>query len=171
MIARWLPAALDDPGDLTARYLLHYASATAGMAFDNAMLHFTHALEHPLSAMRPEIAHGLGLSALLPSVLKTVYPRAPEVLAAIYEPIVPGLRGTPSEADKIAAEVESWLFEMGITEKLGDLGFTENDVTKLEGLVYETPLLPVLVSLAPVPENEQRSAVRSIYEDSFRRHN
>ena len=34
------------------------------------------------------------------------------------------------------AEVEGWLFRMGITQKLPDLGFAESDVTKLEGLVH-----------------------------------
>ena len=34
----------------------------AGTAFDNSLLHFTHALEHPLSALKPELSHGLGLS-------------------------------------------------------------------------------------------------------------
>ena len=64
LVHTWLPAALADPGDLKARYELCYAAMQAGVAFDNGLLHFTHALEHPLSAVSPNLAHGLGLAAL-----------------------------------------------------------------------------------------------------------
>lgn len=35
-----------------------------GVAFDNGLLHYTHALEHPLSAVKPDLSHGLGLAIL-----------------------------------------------------------------------------------------------------------
>lgn len=84
LIVRYLPVAVNDPENLVARYYLLYASAIAGISFDNGLLHLTHALEHPLSAVKPEIAHGLGLGAILPAVVKTIYPAVAEVLADIY---------------------------------------------------------------------------------------
>ncbi|MBB6062385.1 alcohol dehydrogenase class IV [Thermosipho japonicus] len=166
LIARYLPQTVAHPDDLTARYYLLYASAIAGISFDNGMLHFTHALEHPLSAVKPDLAHGLGLAMLLPAVVKHIYVAKPEVLADIYEPIVPGLKGVPGEAEKIAAGIEKWLFNLGVTEKLEDMGFTENDVKKLTKLALETPSLDLLLSMAPIKADEK--TIASIYRDSLK---
>ena len=57
LVVKYLPAAEKNPKDLEARYFLLYASMIAGMAFDNGLLHFTHALEHPLSALKPDFTH------------------------------------------------------------------------------------------------------------------
>ncbi|AKI96749.1 iron-containing alcohol dehydrogenase [Kosmotoga pacifica] len=165
LISRYLPEALAHPDNLVARYYLLYASTIAGISFDNGLLHYTHALEHPLSAVKPELPHGLGLAMLLPAVVKHIYPAVPEVLADIYEPIVPGLKGIPGEAEKIASGIEKWLFNLGITEKLSDFGFTKNDIPKLVELATTTPSLDLLLSLAPVKATKE--VIREIYEDSL----
>ncbi|SHH51504.1 iron-containing alcohol dehydrogenase [Thermosipho atlanticus] len=166
LISRYLPQAVAHPDDLTARYYLLYASTIAGISFDNGLLHFTHALEHPLSAVKPDLAHGLGLAMLLPAVVKHIYSAQPEVLADIYSPIVPGLKGVPGEAEKIAAGIENWLFNLGVTEKLEDMGFTENDIPKLVKLALETPSLGLLLSMAPIKADEK--TIESIYRDSLK---
>jgi alcohol dehydrogenase class IV len=167
LIAKYLPAVLSDPKDLTARYFLLYASALAGISFDNSMLHLTHALEHPLSAMKPEIPHGLGLATILPSVLKATYPYASDALAEVYSPIVPDLKGLPSEADEVARMTEAWLSNMGVPQKLPDLGFEEDDIPQLVSLAFETPLLGFLIGLSPTPVELHQQTVRNIYEESF----
>lgn len=168
LVAEYLPKAAADLSDVEARYYLLYASALAGICFDNGMLHLTHALEHPLSAVRPELAHGLGLAMLLPSVLETIYPAVPQTLADIYAPIVPDLKtnGSATEAKKLALGVEKWLFEMGITSKLMDEGYTEADLDRLTRLTRETPSLGMLLDLAPVEATSD--VVRKIYADSLR---
>jgi alcohol dehydrogenase class IV len=165
LVASFLPQAVAHPDDLTARYYLLYASIIAGICFDNGLLHLTHALEHPLSAVKPDLAHGLGLAILLPAVIRYTYPAVPEILAKIYEPIVPGLMGIPGEADECAFGVERWLYTMGITEKLEDLGYTEADVDKCSKLAFETPSLNILLGMAPVKATPQ--LVHSIYHDSL----
>lgn len=165
LVAQYLPAVLKDPGDLTARYYLLYASMLAGVSFDNGMLHYTHALEHPLSAVKPELTHGLGLSMLLPAVIKHIYPERSVVLADVLAPLVPGLKGEPSEADIAAKGVEKWLVSVGAPEKLRDEGFTAADIDKLVDLVFTTPSLNILLSLAP--DKAGRDAVREIYENSL----
>ncbi|QTA37562.1 iron-containing alcohol dehydrogenase [Thermosipho ferrireducens] len=166
LITKYLPQALAHPEDLTARYYLLYASAIAGISFDNGLLHFTHALEHPLSAVKPDLAHGLGLAILLPAVVKHIYPAQPEVLAEIYEPIVPDLKGVPGEAEKIAAGIENWLFTLGITEKLEDIGFKEDDIPHLVELAMNTPSLGLLLSMAPVKATKE--AITEIYKNSLK---
>lgn len=165
LVARYLPAALRDPKDLAARYYLLYASALAGISFDNGLLHFTHALEHPLSAVKPEIAHGLGLGALLPAVVKTIYPACAQVLADVYAPIVPGLKGVTDEAEYAAEKVEEWLFSVGCTQKLTDLGFSEKDIPELVRLAKTTPSLDGLLSIAPVKATEE--VIAGIYRESL----
>ena len=63
--------------------------------------------------------------------------------------IVPDLEGIPGEAEYIGEKIEDWLFKIGCTDKLGDLGFEESDVDKLTELGKNTPSLSLLLSVAP----------------------
>lgn len=167
LVASYLPVAIKNPADLEARYFLTYASAIGGICFDNGLLHFTHALEHPLSAVKPDLAHGLGLAMLLPAVVETIYPARAKVLADVYAPIVPGLKGEASEAHQVAKAIEDWLFEMGITSKLADEGYTENDIDRLVELTQITPSLSTLLSIAPVKAD--MDVIRAIFTKSLHR--
>lgn len=165
-VAKYLPKANENPDNLEARYFLAYAAMMGGVCFDNGLLHYTHALEHPLSAVKPELAHGLGLAMLLPAVIKVIYKDRANILADILSPIVPGLTGNPDEAEKAAKGVQDWLFSVGVTEKLTDEGFTEGDVEKLVDLVYTTPSLSGLLDIAP--SGNGRGVVEEIYKNSLR---
>lgn len=165
LVAKYLPIAVDEPENLTARYYLLYASLIAGTSFDNGLLHFTHALEHPLSAVKPDLAHGLGLSMLLPAVAKEIYPASGEVLAEIFEPIIPGLTGDKSEADKVFDALKAWLKGLGVKSQLRDEGFDIGVVEKLVDLAFTTPSLDTLLSIAPVEAT--RESVRNIYLNSL----
>ena len=165
LVAKYLPKALENLEDAEPRYYLLYASLLGGVGFDNGMLHYTHALEHPLSAIKPELSHGLGLAMLLPAVIKAIYADRAATLAYILEPIAPGLNGTPDEAEKAAKLVEKWLFNVGVTQKLSDDGFSEGDVDKLVNLCFTTPSLDLLLSLAP--NEATKEVVKKIYEESM----
>jgi alcohol dehydrogenase class IV len=166
LVAKYLPQAVAHPDDLNARYYLLYASMIGGIGFDNGLLHYTHAMEHPLSGLKPDLPHGLGLGMILPAVIECIYPACPEILASIFAPYVPGLKGEAGEAQKCAAGVEQWLFNVGVTEKLADKGYTEKDVDTLTKLAFETPSLAGLLSMAPVKATEDK--VRKIYMDSMK---
>ena len=165
LVAKYLPVALEKPDDLTARYFLTYAALIAGTSFDNGLLHFTHALEHPLSGVKTDLAHGLGLAVLLPAIIKTIYPASSAVLADVLAPVVPGLTGAPDEGQKAADGVRAWLASVGVKETLSDIGFTKADVPKLVQLAFDTPGLAGLMACAPVPYDEE--VVEGIYNDSF----
>jgi len=165
LVDKYLPEAIKDPNCLKARYFLTYAAMIAGTSFDNGLLHFTHALEHPLSGIKTDLTHGLGLAILLPAVVKEIYPAAGVILADIFSEIVPGLTGDAGEADKAAAGVYEWLKSVGVPEKLGDVGFTTADVPRLVELAFETPGLDGLIGCAPVPHG--KDAVERIYKNSF----
>ena len=167
LVAEYLPKALANPEDLKARYCLSYASMIAGTAFDNGLLHFTHALEHPLSGIKPELAHGLGLSMILPAIIEECYPACSATLGTILRPLTPDLKGTPDEAHKAARGVETWLADMGVPQKLEDEGFTENDIPRLCELTRTTPSLGLLLSVAPVPASPER--IEKIYRRSLKK--
>lgn len=165
LVAKYLPKAIANPEDLEARYFLCYAAMMGGVSFDNGLLHYTHALEHPLSAVKPDLSHGLGLAILLPAVVKTIYKDKAATLADVLAPIVPGLKGDASEADKAADGVYAWLKSVDVPEKLEDMGFKAEDVDKLTDLVFTTPSLEGLINIGP--SGNSREVVRKIYEDSL----
>ncbi len=166
LVAKYLPLAAKNPDDLEARYFLMYAALLGGICFDNGLLHYTHALEHPLSAVKHDLSHGLGLAILLPSVIETIYPDKAATLADILEPIAPNLKGEADEAKQAAAAVEKWLFEVGVKEKLEDMGYLESDVEKLTNLAFTTPSLDGLLAIAPNEATKER--VEKIYKDSMK---
>lgn len=165
LVAKYLPVALNNPEDVEARYYLLYASLLGGICFDNGLLHYTHALEHPLSAVKHDLSHGLGLSMLLPSVVKNIYPAKSHILADILAPIVDGLEGKPLEAKEAALGVQKWLKSVGVPEKLADMGFKNEDLDKLTDLAFTTPSLGGLLAIAPTEATKE--AVREIYETSM----
>lgn len=165
LVAKYLPKAIANPEDLEARYFLAYAAMMGGVSFDNGLLHYTHALEHPLSAVKPDLSHGLGLAILLPAVIKTIYKDRAATLADVLAPIVPDLKGTPDEAEKAAEGVYAWLKSVDVPEKLTDMGFKAEDVDKLTDLVFTTPSLQGLIDIGP--SGNSREVVRKIYEESL----
>ncbi|WP_428073939.1 iron-containing alcohol dehydrogenase [Candidatus Avelusimicrobium aviculae] len=169
LVHEYLPVALKDPSNLEARYFLAYAALIAGISFDNGLLHYTHALEHPLSGVNPNLTHGLGLAMLLPAVLKNIYAARPATLADVLAPIVPGLKGDAAEAQAVAKGVEKWLFSVGSTHKLEDEGFKASDVDKLVDLAFNTPSLGGLLGIAPTKADKE--AVRAIYTESLTPYN
>lgn len=165
LVGRWLPVAIENLQDLRARYFLAYAALIAGVSFDNGLLHYTHAMEHPLSAIKPELAHGLGLAMIVPAVVEEIYPARPETLAEILLPLVPGLKGKPNEAHACAVGLEKWLASVGVPQKLKDEGFGEGDIARLTELTRTTPSLAGLLSITPSPSSDE--IVSRIYKISL----
>lgn len=165
LAAKYLPIAVKDPACRNARYHLAYAALLGGIAFDNGFLHYTHALEHPLSGARPEVTHGLGLAVLLPAVIDEIAASRAATLADILAPIAPGL--TAETIDRAAPLVQRWLESVGADQKLGDLGFSASDIPVLTDLVFSTPSLGALLSVAPT--RATRQTVEKIFQNSLDR--
>ncbi len=164
MVAKYLPAAIKDPEDVNARYFLAYAAMMGGVCFDNGLLHYTHALEHPLSAVKHELSHGLGLAILLPAVVENMWETKKETLTHILKPMAPSIRDTMT-AKEAGNLVYEWLKSVGVPNKLKDEGFSEGDIERLVELAFTTPSLDGLLSIAPTEATKE--AVRAIYEKSL----
>ncbi len=161
LVAQYLPKAIENADDLEARYYLAYAAMLGGVCFDNGLLHYTHALEHPLSAVKHELSHGLGLAILLPAVVRNIFDTKAETLKYILEPIA-GKISTASEAE---TKVYEWLKSVGVPSKLRDEGFTESDIPNLVNLAFTTPSLDGLLGIAPTEATKE--AVSQIYTNSL----
>ena len=161
LVGKYLPKAIANPQDKEARYYLCYAAMIAGVCFDNGLLHYTHALEHPLSAMKPDFSHGLGLAILLPAVIRNIYSAKSETLNYILEPIAKNI----NDSESAAQGVYEWLKSVDVPNKLKDEGFTEADVEKLTELAFTTPSLDGLLGIAPTKATKE--AVAAIYRESL----
>ena len=161
LVAKYLPMAIEDSENLEARYFLAYAAMMAGVCFDNGLLHYTHALEHPLSAVKHELSHGLGLAILLPAVVKNIFNSKSETLRYILEP----LTGVVSSAEEAESGIYNWLKSVGVPSKLRDEGFSEEDIPNLVNLAFTTPSLSGLLAIAPTEAT--KDAVAEIYKNSL----
>ena len=161
LVSKYLPKAIEDSENLEARYFLAYAAMMAGVCFDNGLLHYTHALEHPLSAVKHDLSHGLGLAILLPAVVKNIFDSKKATLKYILEPIT----GEISTAEEAERAIYDWLKSVGVLNKLKDEGFSESDIPTLVELAFTTPSLGGLLSIAPTEAT--REAVAQIYTNSL----
>ena len=164
MIAKYLPKANENPDDLEARYFLAYAAMLGGVCFDNGLLHYTHALEHHLSAVKHELSHCLGLAMILPAVIENIWETKKQTLAHILKPIAPEIKETTT-AKGASDMVYEWLKSVGVPNKLKDEGFSEADIDRLVELTYTTPSLEGLLQIAPTMATKE--AVKEIYTKSL----
>ena len=163
LVHDYLPKALKDPKDIEARYYLVYASMIAGSSFDNGLLHFTHALEHPLSAIKTDFTHGYGLGILLPAVVRHTFESRRATIEEVFAPIFGDEKDI--DANKAAELIKEWLRSVGLTNTLKDEGFSEDHLDKLTELTFTTPSLDGLLGCAPVEAT--REVVRAIYAESL----
>ncbi len=164
LVATYLPTAIAQPGNLTARYWLMYASAIAGISFDLGLLHITHALEHAMSALNSGVTHGDGLGILMPAMIREIYPAVPEILAEILAPIAPGLSGVPGEVDEAVARIKAWFAVIGQPTSMSAY-FTGADVPALTRMTLKSSLSKMLLPLAPIRVDE--TVVERIFQKSL----
>ena len=92
-----------------------------------------------------------------------------QTIVSLFENVVPELKNRTDDADFAAKKIEEWLQNMGVSQKLSDEGFSENDIDKLVELTFETPSLSGLLSIAPVDGNKE--TVKAIFSESLTAYN
>jgi alcohol dehydrogenase len=131
-VARWLPTAVEDGGDLEARSQLLLASHVAGLAMASTGLGLCHAVGHPLGA-RLGAAHGVALAAVLPHVLRFNLPTSVDrlALAARSLEVADPRRSTEDDALAAIAAVERLLERVMPSVSLRALGVTHDHLAVL----------------------------------------
>jgi len=135
LIARYLPEAVKDPDNITARGNMLIAATLAGMCFCNTMTGGTHATAHALGALYG-IPHGLANSIMLPVVMDFNAVESPERFMIIADAMGIDVNGkTALEAAEAAVQgVRDLKSEIGLTETLRDFNIPD-DPKKLMPLV------------------------------------
>lgn len=135
LIVKYLPVAVQKPGDITARGHMLLASTIAGMGFVNTMTGGVHATAHALGALYG-IPHGLANSIMLPVVMEFNVKDAPERYMMIADAMGLDVAGKkPLEAARMAVKaVKSLKKKVGLTDTLKDFKVPK-DPEKLKPLV------------------------------------
>ena len=131
-IAAFLPVAVAQPNDRTAREEMALASLLAGMAFSAAGTAAVHALQYPVGEAT-HTPHGLGNAVLLPTVMKRITPARVEEMAFIARALDPYLKSaTDAEAAERAAGLVGELgARVGIPKGLRALGVKPEQLPQL----------------------------------------
>jgi alcohol dehydrogenase class IV len=164
LVITYLPTAIVEPSNLTARYWLMYASAIAGISFYQGMLHITHVMEHAMSAINTKVTHGDGLGILMPAMVQEIYPAVPEVIADLFSPAIPGLKGEPSETDFVVEKLRAWCHSVGQATSMAGY-YTAADIPALVKLTMASSLSKVLLPLSPIKVDE--AVVERIFKNSL----
>jgi alcohol dehydrogenase YqhD (iron-dependent ADH family) len=132
-----LPRLRVDPTDVSARGNLMWAATLALNDYQKAgrkpAQFVLHALEHALSAFKPELAHGRGLATLYPAYFRWLLAegRAVDRLAQMGQRLF-GLTGSETaRAEAFIVRFEQWLADNQLLQSLEQLGFNEGEYTKI----------------------------------------
>jgi alcohol dehydrogenase class IV len=84
LVFKYLPAAVKNGSDIEARTQMSFACLIAGMAFNDAMIHFGHALGHCLGAMH-HVPHGVACAIAMPGVIDVIQDVMPDKVRRVGE--------------------------------------------------------------------------------------
>jgi aldehyde dehydrogenase (NAD+) len=135
LIVNYLPLAVGNGPDLSARGQMQVAALLAGWAFSNAMVGLAHAMAHSLGAVC-RIPHGLANALILPQVMRYNLTEVPELMMDIAAAMGISIEKLdPSEAGTAAAdEMEALNKRIGLTARLKDLGVSQEELKQCSEL-------------------------------------
>jgi alcohol dehydrogenase class IV len=165
LVARWLPKAVEDCEDLQAREWMSLANVYAGYVLSNCGASVMHALEHPISAHHPEVAHGAGLAVMFESYARHYWDRDPHKFGRIAQLMGRGVTGaTPEESAPYAADaLQALLDRVGLNIGLQDLGVTREEIPTL----VDDALHYMGGAVEKTPAELSREDLIKLMEDSF----
>jgi hydroxyacid-oxoacid transhydrogenase len=145
MVARFLPRAVQDPGDDEARENMLLAAAFAGMGFGNAGVHLPHGMSYPVSGMvrgyRPPgypvdhalVPHGVSVILNAPAVFRFTAPACPERHLAAAGALGAKVDGVvKADAGKVLADrITEFMQLLRIPNGLRAVGYEAADVPAL----------------------------------------
>ncbi len=165
LVGEALPGAYADGSSLQHRYDLSLANVFAGYVLSNAGVTVLHALEHPISAHYPDVAHGAGLAVLMVGYAERLWEREPCKFARLAELLGRNVASlTEAEAAQQAAgAIKDLLAIVGLDIGLGELG-VERD--KLPTIADDT-LEYMFGALGKTPGGLDRDELIELLEASF----
>ncbi|WP_291327985.1 iron-containing alcohol dehydrogenase [Desulfovibrio sp. UCD-KL4C] len=155
LITNYLPMAIEQGDNIEARTVMAWASTAAGMCETLSRCISQHSLEHALSAMYPDLPHGLGLAKLSLPYFKRLVPGSPDR----FEDLAMAMGYDTSEFDEnqrasvFLEGLRALLERTGLAEEsLKTYGAKEEDVPKLVEIAMTT--MGKLFAFTPTEMNQ-----------------
>ena len=132
LVGQHLRNAVKNGEDLVAREGMTNAQFLAGMAFNNALLGYAHAIAHQLGGIY-NLPHGLCNAILLPHIVKFNLEAKPEKAAEIAVALGENVNDlSPMEsAEKAVSAIKKLGQDVGIPNGLSEIGVKEEDILML----------------------------------------
>ncbi|MCL9775764.1 iron-containing alcohol dehydrogenase [Vibrio methylphosphonaticus] len=132
MIHTNLPLCIENGENLEAREQMAYAQFMAGMAFNNALLGYVHAMAHQLGATY-HLPHGICNAVLLPHVQRFNYTACPEKFRDIAVAMGRDVSGMAAEEAALCAidAMADLASLVGIPANLTEIGVKSADISAL----------------------------------------
>jgi len=152
-IARWLPVAVAEPGNRTAREQLAFGSALGGMAFGPTGTHLAHALQYPLGALT-HTPHGLGTGLLLPYVMNAIRvdAQASERMARLAVAFGSSASAVDDRVDDAIAAIAALNQSIGVPASLAEIGIASEQLPRIAELGMQSSRL---VSISPIEASNE----------------
>ncbi len=158
LIAKWLPVAVEEPENREARRWMSYAAMIAGIAIDHMGVALIHAMEHPVSAHYPHVAHGEGLAILAPYVTEFNLKGNPKKYALFAR-----LMGYEEKPERAVDALIDMLEKIGLLKTLKDVGVEEDKIDRLTEDVYMLSRHSFTVN----PVEPTLDDVRDLYQKAY----
>ena len=156
--------AMAQPDDYEARAALMYAGSLSHNGLTGAGREcglWAHKLEHEMSGLRPEIAHGAGLAVVWPAYLEFFAARgAGEARLLRYAQRIWGIAPDFEHPERsVRAGIEAtraYFAELGMPKTLRELGLREEDIAVMSGKCTDNgaKILPAILPLGRVETEE-----------------
>ena len=162
LIARWLPAAVENGADTEAREGMAVAQYIAGMGFSNVGLGLVHGMAHPLGAFY-DIPHGVANALLLPYVMQynmeSSLVKFGDVACAMG--VDTAGMDTRQAAQAAVDAVRALAVRVGIPQRLSSLGVREEDLPRLAASALADVCTP------GNPRDTSAEEILALYREAF----
>lgn len=162
LIARWLPAAVENGADTEAREGMAVAQYIAGMGFSNVGLGLVHGMAHPLGAFY-DIPHGVANALLLPYVMQYNMESSLVKFGDVARAMGVDTAGmdTRQAAQAAVDAVRALAVRVGIPHRLSSLGVLEEDLPRLAASALADVCTP------GNPRDTSAEEILALYREAF----
>lgn len=122
----WLPRAVADGSHRDARAKMHYASAIAGLSFNNAGLGITHSLAHQLGSVWG-VPHGRANAVMLPHVVAYNAASSGARYAEVATALGVGSASTDESVHALIGRIAALMDEVGMPTSTSELGISSDE--------------------------------------------
>jgi alcohol dehydrogenase len=131
LIKEFLPTAVENGKDMTARGQMLIAANMAGIAFSNAQVGLVHALAHTVGA-KFKVHHGLANSILLPACMRYNADACGDVYRNVLSAMGVNIEGvSPGEAgDVLADKLAEFTKKLGLPQRLREAGVPQEGLNE-----------------------------------------